>query len=399
MANKRQLFRILRFLLLIFYLISVRQAVIAVDIIDLGNLGGTNFTPYSVSRDGKTVVGSVIDPSGVQRGFIWTETNGMRYLTEPGVSGGAWGITRDGSKVVGFMTTPGSTTNSNAFRWSAENGFDLLSPVSSSSHGIAVSNDGQTVVGRVQAPYGGNPNGSTWQPAIWVSGSHQATIPSFSPFCLFSSVSGDGSIVTGFGGFPDSPFSSNVAFVWDQVNGVKLLDILDGFSVSNSFEISEDGQWIVGALFSSSTTQAVLWKLDGSATLMQPFGNRSNALSLSNAGELGLIKVGRGEDLNIANGRTAVLWDDLNQAQSLMRILEYQKAIGIGSWTNLVEARKVTYDPQSGLNIVGYGTVNGERHGFLIRGLTSTVPEPDSIILGIVMAIYFMTRNNLMKKL
>lgn len=213
MANKRQLFRILRLLLLVSYLIPERHAVIAVDIIDLGNLGGTYFTASSVSRDGKTVVGSVIDPSGVQRGFIWTETNGMRYLTEPGVSGGAWEITRDGTKVVGFMTTPGSTTNSNAFRWSAENGIDLLSPVSSSSHGIAVSNDGQTVVGRVQASYGGNPNSSTWQPAIWDAGSNQATIPSFSPFCTFSSVSGDGSIVTGFGSFPDSPYSSNVAFV------------------------------------------------------------------------------------------------------------------------------------------------------------------------------------------
>lgn len=176
------------------------------------------------------------------------------------------------------------------------------------------------------------------------------------------------------------------------------MDISDGFSGSNSFEISEDGQTIVGVLSSSSRSQAVLWNLDGSATLMQPFGNHSYALSLTDAGELGLIKVGGGEDLNLANSRTAVLWNDLNQAQSLLRILQYQEAIGIGSWTNLVEAKKVTYDPQSGLNIVGYGIVNGERHGFLIRGLTSTVPEPDSIILGIVISIYFMIQSFIKKK-
>jgi hypothetical protein len=52
----------------------------------------------------------------------------------------------------------------------------------------------------------------------------------------------------------------------------------------------------------------------------------------------------------------------------------------------------VTYDAQSGINIVGYGTVNGERHG-LIRGLTSTVPEPNSMIIALFLSISLTIRN------
>ncbi|MFM1802406.1 MAG: hypothetical protein RJA81_1758, partial [Planctomycetota bacterium] len=177
---------------------SVRE-IAAVDIIDLGNLGGTRLIPTALSRDGNTVVGTVIGDAGSQRGFIWSKVSGISYLTETGSLGAAWGITSDGSQVVGFQTVPGSTTHSNAFRWTAQNGFEFLSPVSSSSHGFSVSNDGQTVVGRVQASYDGNPNSSSPQAAIWDSGSTQAFIPLLSPFCSFTSVSGDGSIIAGYG--------------------------------------------------------------------------------------------------------------------------------------------------------------------------------------------------------
>ncbi|MFM1801003.1 MAG: hypothetical protein RJA81_355, partial [Planctomycetota bacterium] len=171
---------------------------------------------------------------------------------------------------------------------------------------------------------------------------------------------------------------------WDRMNGIKSLDVPTGFSGSVATQISEDGQWIVGIVNSSLGDQPALWDKDGNATLMQNHGIWSRALSLADAGELGMIKTGVSWENSDSQEKTAVIWDDLNQSSDLLRILRYQNATGIDQWESLNEATAVRYDPLTGLNIIGYGTINGESRGFLIQGLTTTVPETRSWVMGLI---------------
>ena len=100
--------------------------------VGLGDLPGGNFSSqaYGVSSDGSIVVGTGGNASFIMEAFIWDATNGMRSLKDVLVADGvdltgwalyeALAISPDGTKIVGYGTSPSGTE-----AWIA----DLSSPV------------------------------------------------------------------------------------------------------------------------------------------------------------------------------------------------------------------------------------------------------------------------------
>jgi len=126
-------------------------------------LGG--FTASAVSRDGHVVVGSIDAGPGPTEACRWTEGDGMETLGSlyPESRSFAYGVSGDGSKVVGYFERPDDTTA--AFLWDPVHGKRLLKEVLEDDWGLdltgwqlirawALSDDGETVVGRGIDPQG-----------------------------------------------------------------------------------------------------------------------------------------------------------------------------------------------------------------------------------------------------
>jgi len=107
------------------------------------NLGNGN--GFAISADGTTIVGQ--NSTGA---FLWREPTGFTPLNN-GVNAQAWGVSTDGSTVVGNIGVNGHT-----FRWTSQNGFqdigtltDYTGSVFYSAH---VSADGSVVAGAASDP-------------------------------------------------------------------------------------------------------------------------------------------------------------------------------------------------------------------------------------------------------
>jgi len=126
-------------------------------------LGGLSSEAFGVSADGSVVVGRSTDANNTRLAFRWTAAGGMKTLgTLGGLGSEAFDVSGDGSVVVGDASTAGGA--SHAFRWTAATGMKDLSTLyagtgsSYLSSANAVSSDGAHVVG-----YGYNSNARTYQ--------------------------------------------------------------------------------------------------------------------------------------------------------------------------------------------------------------------------------------------
>jgi probable HAF family extracellular repeat protein len=121
---------------------------------NLGTLGGVWSGAYGVSADGSVVVGWSWNAAGDRRAFRWTAEEGMEDL---GTLGGTWseafGVSADGSVVVGRAAN--AAWQDCAFRWTAEGGMEdlnityacLLTDGSVLWEARAISPDGRYIVG------------------------------------------------------------------------------------------------------------------------------------------------------------------------------------------------------------------------------------------------------------
>ena len=142
---------------------------------DLGTLsGGTISRAAGVSADGSTVVGYGNAGLAGMRAFRWTAASGMVSLgTLPGMTSYAYGVSGDGSVVVGVLMSP-----NHAMMWTPSLGMvdlnsylptlhlDLTGWTLTSANGISA--DGRTVVGT------GTHNGQT---EAWVAQLSSPTTP------------------------------------------------------------------------------------------------------------------------------------------------------------------------------------------------------------------------------
>src|SRR5690606_5906849 len=111
---------------------------------------------WGVSADGTTVVGTAEFTDG-QQGFIWTESMGMTGIGAP--AGGmsvALNVSADGTHLVGIQFDP-TIENFIAFRWTQAEGRISLGDLPGGailSYANAISNDGNTIVGRSHSEFG-----------------------------------------------------------------------------------------------------------------------------------------------------------------------------------------------------------------------------------------------------
>jgi probable HAF family extracellular repeat protein len=155
----------------------------------LGTLGGNSSWAWGVSADGSVVVGMAVNAAGKGRAFRWTAARGMQDLgTLPG-GDESWAdaVSADGSVVVGI-------SGGRAFRWTAARGMQDLGTL-----------------------------GGDWS---WAHG-----------------VSADGSVVVGEA---YNAAGQRRAFRWTAARGMRSLGMLPGGGESVALGVSADGSVVVG---------------------------------------------------------------------------------------------------------------------------------------------------------
>ncbi len=211
--------------------------------VGLGYLPGHTFSDArAISADGSVIVGRS-SPSSGGEAFRWTEAAGMISLgagTAGFLSSYAYGVSGDGSKVVGYGSAK-------AYLWSESSGFvslgDLDGGAFITSRAWGISADGTTVVGMASsAP-------QPFQPYRWSETSGMVGlgwITTGQATNQANAVSADGSVIVGE--------SSLKAFRWSEATGIQ--DLGAG-SFSRALAVSADGSAVVG--FANTTGGAFIW--------------------------------------------------------------------------------------------------------------------------------------------
>jgi probable HAF family extracellular repeat protein len=289
--------------------------------------GGTSSA--SVSRDGRTIVGSAADARGIVQAAIWLRAAEWRLLGSfgPGAApcdmslSSAADTSRDGRVVVGLAKN--GCTLTHAFRWEDSTGMvDLGSSVAGhDSSARSVSGDGKVVVGFQERADG------VRQGARWVDG-RQELIPG--PAGALSGFVGDanavnidGSIVVGricrFG----NPLDQS-AWVWTPGEGTRCLPAPSlrpspgPVIITDANGVSDDGRIVGGrqGVASSTDSDAVIW-IDGTPSYLKDY-LRANGIPDAfngwiNTGEItdvspdGRVLVGYGAPLGGFRGYIVIL--------------------------------------------------------------------------------------------
>ncbi|MBS0198169.1 MAG: hypothetical protein JSR77_15555 [Planctomycetes bacterium] len=161
--------------------------------------GGDNIShAYSASHDGRVIVGESANfGGGTSAGFVWTPGEGIRML--PDSNGGeAWGVTADGTIIVGTIPTRGAW-------WDAQrqlHTLPLVNPTDRSMIARSVSDDGMVITGSFQTSTN-ELNGFVWTPstgsvlAADFFASRSAVVPQGYRVYECVPVSGDGKTIGG----------------------------------------------------------------------------------------------------------------------------------------------------------------------------------------------------------
>jgi uncharacterized membrane protein len=188
-------------------------------------VGGTN---AYISRDGKAMVGSIIDSNGIQQAARWLGGTSWQALG-PLVPGAlrcdqsmsfAMSTSADGRVVVGggyYGTDSAHPCDFyTAYRWEESTGYALM-PTSDGNYTRAhtVSADGHVVVGIDAAPYG------TWRGVKWVDGKEEFILGPLGNTVSAWAVNRDGSVIAGSGCTVDLPNQPPTAWSWTADGGVK----------------------------------------------------------------------------------------------------------------------------------------------------------------------------------
>jgi probable HAF family extracellular repeat protein len=189
---------------------------------DLGLLAsftGSSSVASDVSANGDIVVGSAHDAFGRLRAFRWTPAGGMQDL---GVMSGiasdnsaAYGVSNDGNVIVGTsgsaLVAPGAPNVQAPFRWTAAGGMQPL-PVPGGAPGVALATntDGSVVAGHFFTP-----SSVVQRHAFrWTAATSTVELESFGGSTTPTALSGDGSIVVGFGQIGGPGGGPTRAFRW-----------------------------------------------------------------------------------------------------------------------------------------------------------------------------------------
>lgn len=337
--------------------------------IGLGDVAGGDFSSRAngVSGDGKWVVGTATGPGGPVA-FRWSLTAGLQELG----AGTAHGVSDDGGVVVG-----GSAFGSGpeAYRWTQAGGMAPLGDLPGGSFwskANAVSGDGSVVVGYGDSDhevvYQGENRISAEEAFRWDATNGMVGLGIVSPgpfynafYSTASGISADGSIIAG----TTSLESNDAPFFWTEPGGMQA-ECYECELVGTG--ISPDGTTLVGGVLHPSWGGAAFrWDFETDEIEFLPYIDDldfSAALDASLGGELLVGFVG-----DRASGDTqAVIWHDSGNVTFLQDLLEDVYGLDLTGWV-LEAATAVSYD---GNTLVGYGiNPDGYREAWI-----ATIPEP-----------------------
>jgi probable HAF family extracellular repeat protein len=219
----------------------------------LGTLpGGISSRAFGISADGSTVVGSADAADHHIHAFRWTAATGMQDLgmLQDGHFAEAIAVSANGSVVVGFGDT--ADAHVHAFRWTSNEGFRDLGviPGTTSSQASGISGDGNVIVG--VSFVGAVSIGFRWTQATGMT-----SVGPLDGTYLFNAngANADGSAIVGV--------SSEGASLSDST-GIHGLGILPGGTQgATALAISPDGTIVVGASDSDQGVRAFRWTAQG----------------------------------------------------------------------------------------------------------------------------------------
>jgi probable HAF family extracellular repeat protein len=240
------------------------------------------------------------------------------------MSGGARGVSSDGSVIVGLLYFPGQ-----AFRWTESTGTIPLGYLSETipfpfSYASDVSADGSVVVGHSVN------SGSAIEAFRWTQAEGMMPLGDLgNSYSVAEAVSADGSVIVGFDGFP--PDMNRKAFRWTEADG--MVDLGYGRAMdAQALDVSADGTIVVGGY-------------DGG-----PYGRPWEAF----------------------------IWDEINGMRSLQHVLTTEYGLDLTGWL-LVGASSISAD---GLTIAGQGSGPHGSEAWVVT--LRPVPVPGAALLGAV---------------
>jgi len=281
----------------------------------------------------------------------------------------AAGVSSDGTVVAGTLGF------SEAYRWSSVSGTAVGLGQNSSAQGVSA--DGNTIVGQ----QGAN------EAYRWTSGTGRVglgDLPDGDFLSTATGVSGDGSVVVGYG---TPAFLQVEAFRWTAGTGMQGLGTLFG-GKSFANDVSRDGNVIVGI---SDDVMAFRWT---SATGMQGLGIAdgyvmSTAIALSADGSV----IGG----SMVDGATwsdnAVIWTSAESGpQLLLDVLLASGTTGLTGW----HLDAVTGISGDGTKLVGYGhNAAGQTEAFLVNLATVPLPAATWLFGGALLGLASLKRRRI----
>jgi probable HAF family extracellular repeat protein len=333
----------------------------------LGDLPGGAIASFArdVSADGQVVVGHSESASGTEA-FRWTATGGLVGLGD--LAGGtffsdAHAASADGSVIVGGSD---SGLGAEAFRYTLALGMVGLNPVPLTLDGITggatgVSGDGSLVVGSMFPPTGSScflGDAFTWTASGGLVNTCTSLPVSFLNQVESRRVSTDGSSVVGSWLF-EGDFDSTVIRNWSEVESASPIPPSASPVSGTGLAISADGRAVVGespffGAFRWHETEGVavsLGDLPGGAVVATPWDVSGDGLVV-----VGASDVSTGCQPLLTGGSTsgcrAFVWDVVTLMRPLRDVLVNDYGLELTGWT-LTQATAISDD---GRTLVGVGT-------------------------------------------
>ncbi len=346
------------------------------SVTDLSTLPGFQYSSASDINERGLVVGSAFSNNafGEFRAFLWDNGVLTNLGTLPGytASSTATGINDLGQVVGSALDRIPSRAGSysRAFLWSADNGMINLGTFGGYSSGAnAINNLGQVVGASDPVMGSGRAFRTAPNSRINPATDDLGTLPNNSGFSGASDINNLGQVVgyisTGNGG----------AFLWE--NGV-----ITNLGFDSAIAINDLGQ-IVGSE-AGVFTAGVLWE-NGVITNLGTLGGGGSATDINNLGQI----VG---GTSTTRGFHAYLWEN-------GVISDLNDLIPADSGWELASASAINDRGQ----IVGEGTINGERRAYLLTPVpeTTPVPEPSGVLGNLTMGAFgagFILKRQLKKR-
>ncbi len=305
----------------------------------LGDLPGWGISSkaYGVSADGSVVVGTSYSENGPEA-FRWTPGSKMVGLgdLEPGrFTSAALQVAASGSVAVGSSIID-DEWGYEAFRWSAATGMTGLGDLAGGdfySSAGDVSADGSVIVGDSKSA-------TSTEAFRWTSAGGMVSL-GILPGSIEShaqAVSDDGSVVVGY--------TERSAFYWTATGG--LTNLGNGY---RAYGMASDGSVIVGILLQASGDQLVKWNAAHQADTLGVLPDKGNyTAQLYRTSKNGDIIVGYYLD-NHAKEK-GFIWTKTHGLLDLQYALETVYGLDLNGWS-LNAATDVSDD---GSTIVGWGT-------------------------------------------